>query len=262
VSGFEFDLALHQFAGARAHRAVHTGVMDLPAHKHDWPCLAFHLLGAYDEINESGRRRIDGPAVAFHAAGAHHAERFDEAGAEVLIVTFDPAWLRLDGLDAGRLRTRCWTEGEAAGRASLIAALWLDRETGEHRLRQETASFLARAAAAGASSRRPRWFEDVRHALRADPSRGAPQIAAKLGLNRAWLARAYRAVAGEGLRDAARRYRTERAVRLLRSSALSIAEVAAQAGFCDQSHLNRALKALTGRTPVQIRGEAAARGLD
>ncbi|HWA89756.1 MAG TPA: AraC family transcriptional regulator [Rhizomicrobium sp.] len=92
--------------------------------------------------------------------------------------------------------------------------------------------------------------------LRADPSRRTPQIAAKPGLNRAWLARAYRAVAGEGLRDTARRYRTERAIRLLGASALPIAQVAAQTGFADRSHLNRALKALTGRTPVQVRAEA------
>jgi len=41
----------------------------------------------------------------------------------------------------------------------------------------------------------------------------------------------------------------------LRSTDEPIAEIAALAGFCDQSHLNRALRLLTGRTPVQIRAE-------
>jgi transcriptional regulator GlxA family with amidase domain len=42
---------------------------------------------------------------------------------------------------------------------------------------------------------------------------------------------------------------------MLRDSNEPIAEVAAAVGFCDQSHLNRALRALTGRTPVQVRDE-------
>jgi AraC family transcriptional regulator len=70
-----------------------------------------------------------------------------------------------------------------------------------------------------------------------------------------WLAHAYRQAAGEGMRDTIVRLRCEQAAHLLRSTDQPIAEIAAGAGFCDQSHLNRALGRLTGRTPVQIRSE-------
>ncbi len=46
-------------------------------------------------------------------------------------------------------------------------------------------------------------------------------------------------------------------MRLLREDASTLADVAAASGFCDQSHMNRAFRAVLGRTPVQVRGEAA-----
>lgn len=47
--------------------------------------------------------------------------------------------------------------------------------------------------------------------------------------------------------------RTERAKRLLKSSNLSIATIAAQVGFVDQSHLARHFKRLVGVSPSQFR---------
>ena len=47
--------------------------------------------------------------------------------------------------------------------------------------------------------------------------------------------------------------RVERAQILLRRSQFSLAEIAASVGFCDQSHLTRCFKRLTGATPTQFR---------
>jgi AraC family transcriptional regulator len=44
-----------------------------------------------------------------------------------------------------------------------------------------------------------------------------------------------------------------RAVNALIRSSASFAQVAADAGFCDQSHLSRALRTHTGLTPAQLR---------
>jgi AraC family transcriptional regulator len=46
--------------------------------------------------------------------------------------------------------------------------------------------------------------------------------------------------------------RLNRAKHLLQQSELSIAEIAAQTGFCDQSHLTRTCKHLIGATPKQL----------
>ena len=50
--------------------------------------------------------------------------------------------------------------------------------------------------------------------------------------------------------------RIEKAKYLLQHSKLSIAEVAAIVGFCDQSHLTRYFKRITGATPKQVKAES------
>ena len=45
----------------------------------------------------------------------------------------------------------------------------------------------------------------------------------------------------------------EAAVILLESTDLHLAEIAADAGFCDQSHMNRAFRRFLGRTPAVAR---------
>jgi transcriptional regulator GlxA family with amidase domain len=83
------------------------------------------------------------------------------------------------------------------------------------------------------------------------------ELARTLGLNAAWLARAYRAWRGEGLAETARRLRVERAALLLRGGCDALADVAIASGFCDQSHMNRAFRVVLGRTPLEVRREVA-----
>ncbi len=59
---------------------------------------------------------------------------------------------------------------------------------------------------------------------------------------------------GEGLTETARRRRVERALAAVRHSALPLAQVAVEAGFCDQSHMNRCFQAVLGMTPNRVRG--------
>ena len=68
---------------------------------------------------------------------------------------------------------------------------------------------------------------------------------------------AYRAWRGEGLAETARRLRVERAALLLRGSDAPLADIALAAGFCDQSHMNRAFRAVLDRTPLDVRLETA-----
>jgi AraC family transcriptional regulator len=229
--------------------------MRLEAHRHDWPCLALPLLGRYREINEAGEAIVDGPAAVLHGAGSEHAEVFGDTGAEVLILTFDPAWLSPAGERRRIEGARSWTAGAIAACGRGLADAWLCPRQGEADLARLTADFIRNALSAGPEPAPPAWLGEVERALGNEGSNRSPAIAGRLDLHRAWVARAFRAARGEGLREAVRRKRVERALPLLRRTDLPLAEVAAEAGFCDQSHMNRAVRALTGRTPTEIRRE-------
>ena len=252
TAGREFDLPVRAFSGAVAHRAVHTGPMRLEEHAHDWPCLALHLLGRYRECNSGGETRLAGPTAVLHAPGEAHREAFEEAGAEVLILQFDPSWLRAAGWEGALDRCRTWAWGEAAGAARDLARNWMDSRLTERSLAHATARFLRLAYALGPPKARPAWLEEALHG-ETTGVRSASDLARACSRHRAWVARAYRSAAGEGLRETVRRRCVERAMALLRANAAPLAEVALDAGFCDQSHMIRAFRRQLGRTPGQVR---------
>src|SRR6202000_1380385 len=96
----------------------------------------------------------------------------------------------------------------------------------------------------------PAWIGKVDAALRADPSRPIGDLAGEIGVSPAWTGPAYRRSTGQSIKETAARLRVERAARLLRESDGALADIAADAGFCDQSHMNRLFRRVLGRSPV------------
>jgi AraC family transcriptional regulator len=243
-------------SGAHVSRIMHPPEQHIAAHEHDWPVLTLYRLGSYRENAEDGRSIVfDGPSVVFQPAGAAHADEIGESGLETLAMTFDPAWLSDEARALLPARTLWRPGGEMAIAARALAEVWLNAGVSDARLSAATSDFLARMFAARDERRAtPAWAERVAG------GQSTEELARTLGLNAAWLARAYRAWRGEGLSETARRLRVERAALLLRGGRAALAEVAVAAGFCDQSHMNRAFRAVLGRTPLEVRREAVLLG--
>lgn len=239
-----------RFAGARVSRIMHPPGQSIAAHDHDWPVLTLYRLGGYREIGEAGETLFDGPSVVFQPAGAAHADQIGAHGLETLAMTFDPAWLK--GVNAEAPCARAG--GALAAQSRRMAELWLARDAAEDDVRTRTAEFLRMVFDAPAPVR-PAWADIVDTALETNLSTAAAAAAAQR--HPAWLARAYRAWRGEGIAEARRRRQVERATLMLRRGAEPLAEIAAACEFCDQSHMNRAFKAVLGRTPLVVREEAA-----
>ncbi len=68
-------------------------------------------------------------------------------------------------------------------------------------------------------------------------------------------ARVFKEQIGEPPAAYLRRRRTERAVEMIRTSSLPFAEIAFRVGFSSQSHMNRSIKAVTGKTPSDLRAD-------
>lgn len=96
----------------------------------------------------------------------------------------------------------------------------------------------------------------VRRALSGSPISTA-QLAKQLGLHPAWLARAYLHATAESIPATIRRHKVERAMVLIRTTGLPLAQIAAETGFCDQSHMVRSFHAVVGRSPNVVRAAIA-----
>ncbi len=238
---------LRQLSGAALSRIMHPPGQRIEPHRHDWPVLAIYRIGFYCEENDEAIATFDGPSVVFHPAGADHADEVGEVGLETLSMSFDPAWL--GSRARAVLPDRSWSRagGQAALLARKLASVWLTAGATDALLSAATSRFFEDALGA-AEPRRPAWIDDVEASFQSvEP---APS-----NLHPAWLARAYRAWRGEGLTETARRRRVERAVQMLRAGGAPLAAIAADAGFCDQSHMNRCFNVVLGRTPLEVRRE-------
>ena len=247
------EIEVHRHPGARVLRVVHPGAQQIEEHHHDWAYVGLYTAGRYVERYDGGEADMCGPCAVLHPAGRPHADTVHDEGLETLTIEFDPAWLRIHGF-AGKLdRSRVWSGGRVGRASRQLATLLSTRSADEAALGRATANFLERALTDEPATI-PDWVGDARHWV-SERRASTADLARRLDLHPAYVAQAYRAVAGEGVAETLRRRRVERASALLRRTNLALAEIALAAGFCDQSHMNRCFSAVLGRTPLQVRRE-------
>ena len=240
---------LHRFSGITVRRTLDRSHAAVPEHAHDWPLLSLFVIGAYANRTDLGEEFIAGPSAVLYAAGAAHSNTAGAEGFEQIEIEFDPAWFRGYRLPAGPVSR--WMGGRSGAAARALARV-CSQELTEAQLRTALRRFFE-AVQLEAKARRPAWLGDVSRRLKDDPALKVSALAQAAGLHPSWLGTAYRQAAGEGLMDAAARFRVERATRLLRETGLPFADIAAETGFCDQSHMIRTFRRTLGRLPTEVR---------
>lgn len=242
---------LRRSAGASAFRITDAPHARIAEHAHDWPVLSLYVSGGLRNVTAAGETTLCGPSAVLYSAGAAHANFVNDRGFEQIQIEFDPAWL-------GPYRSlqfsgaHHWIGGRVGVAARGLASAWISRDTPEAELIRSTSQFLI-AALQSDETRTPRWLDHVYERLQAETPPSTRELAHELGLNPHWLCQAYRAAVGEGIGETVRRRKVEAAVNLLRSTTLSAAEIAAEIGFSDQSHMIRCFNAVLGATPRNIR---------
>ncbi len=245
--------ALRQSSGVAAFRVSDAGRETVHEHSHDWPVLSLYISGSVRNITAAGETMLCGPSAVLYGAGAEHANFVGPHGFEQIQIEFDPGWLRPDqplDLDG----PHHWAGGGVALAAAALAARWIDAEAPETELSAATSHFLRKALRC-AETKTPTWLEHVSGKLATSSPPPTRQIASELGLNPQWLCQAYRAAIGEGIGDTVRRRKVEAAAELMRSTSAPAAQIAAEVGFADQSHMIRCFNVVLGRTPRDIRLE-------
>jgi AraC family transcriptional regulator len=234
--------------GLRLFEATYGAGFVTPWHEHEHGCVTVVLDGLMGkELRGDERTLVDGDA-AVTPADAPHVDRFGPAGSRVVVVELlgqrAPALARADvRLCFPWLSRRLAAELDATDDAAELA------------LHGAALELLAAAGRAAAAERSPRWLDDVvdyvhEHAFE---RLTLDELAAVAGVHRTRLTRAFRDRHGVSIGDYVRQLRVTWAAERLRSTDDSIAEIAAAAGFADQSHFSRVFRARFGIPPGRDR---------
>jgi AraC family transcriptional regulator len=228
----------------------------------DLPYLAVVLEGGL--VKSFPRRALElrrASAVAI-PQGATHGARFGSAGARILIVrprnASDPVagcFDRIAELRGRELTWLAWRLGElrAEDAAAPLAAEGFALEL--------LAATTRETRAERPHARPPAWLRAAEELLRARLAEriGLAELAETVGVHPAYLARAFRAHYGLSVGEYGRRLRLAWAAAELAGSETPLAEIAANAGFADQSHFTRVFRRHVGTTPARYRAQARSR---
>jgi AraC family transcriptional regulator len=217
------------------------------------------LAGAITELRD-GETQTHGPStLLYRPAREPHAYIVSRAGARCLIIDTDDGWLARARVHAPVI------EQSTAFRGGFLLHL-SHRLHGEFRLRDEVSRLAIESITLGVlaeASRRvtrardasPTWLRQARavaEARFAEPLSLAA-VARHVGVHPVHLARTFRRVHQITFSGYVRQVRIEFARRELAASGASLGDIAAAAGFCDQSHFSRLFKRHTGLTPAAYR---------
>jgi AraC-like DNA-binding protein len=214
-----------------AYRTRHARGATLATHRHRAPYAALVLDGDYTESSLDGPLPCRPGTLVLHPAYHAHGDRFGGLGASAINIelaeaNFDcaaSAWQVHDLREAVEVFERC----------------------------PQRLSELLACARPQAAAELPDWQGELLRTM-AESEHDIAVLARRLGVSAEHASRALSRSYGMSPRALRREARWRRALHLL-GGALPLAEVAAAAGFADQSHLHRIVVAHAGCTPARLR---------
>jgi AraC family transcriptional regulator len=225
----------------------------LARHSHELAFFCLLVGGGYEE--EYGSRTVDYRpfTVAYHPPGEPHRSRISLAGAHVFNVEISTEWLvahripsmaDVSGGEITWLATRLFREYRD-GLANLPIA--------SESLVLEMLALAGGNAGPGAAG--PRWLRRAVDYLESEFRRSLRirEVAGEVGANPTHLSRVFRRQIGVPIGEYVHRLRVRYASEELSRPGARLADVAAAAGFADQSHMTRVFKRVTGITPGAFR---------
>ena len=249
VPGFHFALCRHQSA--------------LGAHYHEVATISVLVGGSFEErYARRSPELCERFAVLYRAPGEVHADRYGEEGCDnVNIVVTAEGWESFEAARPHPVPVVCLRQAELAALAHrMMRELDVaDAATslGLQGLGLELLASLCRGHDAfGASTAQPAWLRKVRDLLTdryRDPELELRALAREAQVHPASLTRAFRRAYGVTPSEYLRTLRLQWSIQELRAGERTLAEIALEAGFADQSHFSRAFRRQFGTTPGAVR---------
>lgn len=230
-------------------------------HSHRNPRFVFVLRGRFSEIYERKKRECVPFLTIFRPAGEKHSEDYYGKGIVCLRIDVESDWLkrlcryniRLNGSadfysnELIVLIQKLNSEFDNFDQFSALAVEALMLETIVSISRREKIAF--------SNDKSPRWLANAKDYIHAefDSDLTISGIAAQAGVHPVHLARVFRRSYGCTVAEYVRRLRVETACAALRASDESLAEIALNLGFSDQSRFSKTFKRLMNQTPAEYR---------
>jgi len=256
---------------AREVRGFHVVELEYPAglelSRRSYPSaqLIYVLEGEYVE-NAAGasETRCQARALRYLPPDFAHSNRFD-SGTRCIVVTIDPEmFARVASLNNSL---------EHPASIETPVAMWLTQKLYREFQQGDSSSTLslegillellaetARHAGSGPVRIVPEWLRVARAYVEANYLRALSlaDIARVAHVHRVHLARQFRSYFSTSVGEFLRRKRVEHACHLVSTTNCSLAEVAIDCGFSDQSHFSATFRKVMGLTPARFREMATA----
>ncbi len=243
-------------AGFRFSDTLYRPQIRVPQHFHERAYFCFLASGSYRERYGSRWVAYQPRSIAFHPPSDVHEGAIEDG--RCLHVEIGPRLLeRARELGPLPTETVSWHGGPPSWLGWRLFEEFRRGEPGaELALEGIATELLARVVRhADLDADRPAWVEQAAGRVRDSLHLPIPlsAIADDLEVDPLRLSRAFRRHHGEAIGDMHRRLRIEEACRRLADPRASIAAVATDLGFADQSHFTRVFRRHTGTTPARYR---------
>jgi len=233
------------------------GARTVPRHEHELAYVTLVLHGHYREGDRGNLAELRPLTAVFNPVGVAHSTVIGPAGASLFTIEF-----RTQNMCALDLRLPHSTTQDCGTGSMLWPGLRLfsafKAENAESlSIESHVFELLAAIAETGPYREKsaPRWLQRVKERLHAEfrDRLSMRELAREAGVHPVHLARAFRRFEKRTPGEYQQRLQLRAACEMLRNPEWPLAQIAADCGFSDQSHLTRRLRKFAATTPSRFR---------
>jgi|SRR5882724_5289231 len=230
----------------------------LSPHCHAEPILSFAIAGG-TTVSVAGKTEwSDEGSLLYLPAGVPHANAYPGAAVRLHVEIAPSFWKRIAGKRTATTSRVMRHPITRELRRSIFSPLWNTDATAEIEIATYLADLIGLIAANKKSKRESfpsQWLLRLRDFLDAHCTEqlGMQALVEAAGRHPVHISREFRRHFGKTITEFLRTRRVMRAAKLIARDSQSLASIALECGFCDQSHLTNAFRRHTRLAPSQCR---------